>query len=218
VGAGVYGEVDRDSFCTDRIGDLQEMTRVDVLADGRVISVTRRDMASGGRVVTHDDITVRQKLSDQLTRQNEFLRQREAELRSQNDQLDAAFNNMSQGLAMYDASKSLVVCNKVFRGIYGLSAEQSKPGTTIRHLFSWLPAKGLTTEQENKSFFRSWKDSSATTTTRLLILSDGRVLSVSSTRMANAGRVVLTEDVTERERALCGDLRPHPRAAWHDFG
>src|SRR5262249_2573643 len=131
--------------------------------------------------------------------QNVLLKQREKELQWRNDQLDAAFNNMSQGLAMYDASKRLIVCNQLFCELYRVNAQQLRPGTTIRELFGLLVANGLATAEENRSFFGSWRDSAAATAMRLQKLSDGRVLSVSTTQMANAGRVILIEDVTERE-------------------
>ena len=39
------------------------------------------------------------------------LRERETELRAQNLRFDAAMNNMSQALLMFDASQRLVICN-----------------------------------------------------------------------------------------------------------
>src|SRR5204862_8209346 len=86
------------------------------LPDGRTICVSRHQMANGGRLVTHGDITEREKLNARLAEQNELLKLREQELqaheerlRTQNLQLDAALNNMSQGLCMMDAEQRLVI-------------------------------------------------------------------------------------------------------------
>ena len=76
--------------------------------------------ADGGRVVTHEDITDRQRLSGQLAAQNERLREQEEKLQINNLQLDAALNNMVQGLAMFDADQRIVVANDRYAEMYGL--------------------------------------------------------------------------------------------------
>jgi len=42
--------------------------------------------------------------------------------------LNAAVENMPQGLAMYDASQRLIISNEHYRELYGLTREQTKPG------------------------------------------------------------------------------------------
>src|SRR5581483_10970195 len=98
------------------------------LADGRFISVLRRPMADGGVVSTHEDVTEREALK--------------ARLQEQNEQLDAAMNNMSQGLAMYDREQRLVICNKVYASMYGLTQDQVRPGTTVREILHARLANG----------------------------------------------------------------------------
>ena len=68
-------------------------------------------MPNGGRLVTHEDITERQQLHAQLEQQHRLLKEHEEKLRVQNLQLDAALNNMVQGLAMFDADYRIVVAN-----------------------------------------------------------------------------------------------------------
>src|SRR5690349_21579452 len=55
-------------------------------------------------------------------------------LRSQNSQIMTAMDNMSQGLCMFDGAARLVVANRRYREIYGLPAERSQPGCTLRDL------------------------------------------------------------------------------------
>ncbi len=118
-------------------------TAIHRLADGRVIHVTYRRTASGGHVVTHEDITAREKLNAQLEQQNQLLKNHEEQLQARNVQLDAAINNMVQGLAMFDADQRLIVCNRLYAEMYGLTPEQVKPGTTVRQIFDYRLANGF---------------------------------------------------------------------------
>jgi len=64
------------------------------------------------------------------------------ELGRANMRFDAALNNMSQGLSMYDAEQRLVVANRRFSEIYGLTPDQTKPGTTARQVLEYRIATG----------------------------------------------------------------------------
>ena len=48
--------------------------------------------------------------------------------KAQNSRLDAALNNMSQGLTMFDASGRLIVCNERYIKMFHMSPEAVKPG------------------------------------------------------------------------------------------
>src|SRR5262249_33095774 len=69
-----------------------------------------------------------------LQQQHELLKEQEKRLREQNVQLVAALNNIVQGLAMFDAQHRLVLCNRRYVEIYGLSPEQARVGTTLREI------------------------------------------------------------------------------------
>ena len=62
------------------------------------------------------------------------LRQREEELRAQNFRFDAALNNMSQALLMFDSSARLLISNHRYHEMYGLAPEIAKPGRLLRDL------------------------------------------------------------------------------------
>jgi len=49
----------------------------------------------------------------------------------QKAQLDAAINNMPQGLVMMDDSERMVLCNRRYIEMYGLSPEIIRPGCTL---------------------------------------------------------------------------------------
>src|SRR5664279_251062 len=57
----------------------------------------------------------------------------------QHERLDAALNNMSQGLVMFDSSAHLVVCNKRYLDMFGLSAET----VTVSYTHLTLPTKRI---------------------------------------------------------------------------
>jgi PAS domain-containing protein len=72
-----------------------------------------RDGSVRGIVCALDDLTEWEQLAARLEVQNDLLKQREEALKTQNEQLDAAINNMSQGLAMFDGEQRLIVCNQL---------------------------------------------------------------------------------------------------------
>src|SRR5262245_6026713 len=54
--------------------------------------------------------------------------------RAQNAELLAAFDNMSEGLCMFDAAARLILCNRRYIEMYGLTSEAGKPGVSLREL------------------------------------------------------------------------------------
>ena len=68
--------------------------------------------------------------------------------RAESDQriaLDAAINDMSQGLLMFDASERIVVCNRRYIEMYGLSPDVVKPGLAFRDLLAHRQERGTFT-------------------------------------------------------------------------
>ena len=86
----------------------------------------------------------------QLARQHALLKQHEEQLQAQNLQLDAALNNMVQGLAMFDAEHRLVVANARYAEMYGLTPEEVAPGTTLKQILEHRIAKGYLAGQERR--------------------------------------------------------------------
>jgi diguanylate cyclase (GGDEF)-like protein/PAS domain S-box-containing protein len=184
---GLFGDIDFEVFAREYLEEFgQASSRIQQLADGRVISIVRQPMPNGGLVSTTEDVTERHKLL--------------ARFKEQKEQLDLALNNMSQGLAMYDANNRLVVCNKLYYEMYGLTAEQVRPGMTIREIFEQRVANGAYTEQDVDALIRSWLSDFGDFSSRIQKLRDGRIISVSRKRTAAGGRVVTHEDITEREK------------------
>ena len=130
----------------------------------------------------------------QLARQHRSSRER---LALEKSRLDTAVNNMNQGLLLFDSSHRLVVCNRRYLEIYGLSPEVVKPGRAFRDLIAhrnevWsLPgdvdehcARILEHIALGKSVFNT--------------APDGRSIQVRHRLVSDGGWVATHEDITER--------------------
>ena len=201
---GSYHVKDDESFVdswTSSFGSVS--SRVQELADGRVVSVTRVFMPNGGRLITHEDITERQKLNARLQQQHQLLKEQEEKLRAQNLQLDAALGNMVQGLAMFDPQQRLVIANARYAEMHGLTAIQCVPGTTFREILQHrinngqYGARSVEDVMASISTHISGKPSSQ----YLSELPDGRCIAVSVQCMDDGGMVTTYQDITEQRRS-----------------
>jgi diguanylate cyclase (GGDEF)-like protein len=130
------------------------------------------------------------------------LRQREEELQAQNLRFDAALNNMSQALLMFDSSARLVISNNRYQDMYGLSAATVKPGCSLRELLLHRRDNG-TFAHDPDSYIENLMAviAEGKTCGQLMELPDGRTISVLNHPMAGGGWVATHEDITERRRA-----------------
>ena len=170
------------------------------LPDGRVIVATIQPRADGGWVVTHQDVTERETLNAQLARQNGLLKQREEELKAQNERFNAAINNMSQGMSLFDSEQRVVFANRRFAEIYGLAPEEVRPGTTLRQILAARGARGVYNNIDAAKFVDEGVASFRQEVSHIVHLADGRFISVVRRPMADGGLVSTHEDVTEREK------------------
>jgi diguanylate cyclase (GGDEF)-like protein len=117
--------------------------------------------------------------------------------------VDAALNNMSQALVMFDSSNQLVVCNRRYLEMYGLSSDIVRPGATLRQLIEHRVATGSfcadDVEQYVADILAAVRD--GTIFNKVTSLRDGRVISIVNHPIADGGWVATHEDVTEQKRA-----------------
>ena len=124
------------------------------------------------------------------------------ELLTQNTRFDAALNNMSQGLVMFDASERIVVLNDRYLEIYRLPKDQVKPGLPLKELLHLrysdfrLPQNAEDTRKEILAGIAAEGGANYSIETI-----DGRTIAISGRAMAGGGWVSTHEDVTERRRA-----------------
>jgi methyl-accepting chemotaxis protein len=122
-------------------------------------------------------------------------------VRTRRARLNAALNNMSEGLCMFDGAARLVLCNDRYIEIYELDPVMTKPGVLLRDLLAHRRRAGTfggDPEHYVADTLRRMRDKKAMVDIREL--PDGRVISVSSRVMADGGWVAIHQDVTERRR------------------
>jgi diguanylate cyclase (GGDEF)-like protein len=126
---------------------------------------------------------------------------REVELKQLNRRIDIALNNMTHGLCMFDAEHKLIVCNKTYVQMYGLTPELSKPGILLQTIESYRASigSGAIANPEQVAAATAIHARQASAYTQELM--DGRIVAVSQRPMQDGGWVAVHEDITERRRA-----------------
>ena len=117
--------------------------------------------------------------------------------------VDAALNNIVQGVMMFDANARLIVCNQRYLDMYGLSRDIVKPGATLEEIVKHRTAVGgfeiQSAEQYVSDFFAAI--GRGTAFSRTSNLRDGRIIHVVTQPIEGGGWVTTHEDVTEAKRA-----------------
>ena len=125
----------------------------------------------------------------------------EEEIAKQALRLETAITNMSQGLCMFDGEQRVVVANRRYAEIYGLTPEQVEPGTTLRDILEARFAQGVYGPVESQKLIEEGIASFHREVTQILELADGRFISVLRRPMAGGGLISTHEDITDRQRA-----------------
>ena len=171
---------------------------------GRIVTVVNQPTADGGWVATHEDVT------DKIRTEKAIERQKL--------QLDAALDNMSQGLCLFDAEQRLVVCNKRYIEIYGLDDERTKPGTPFRAILGNQISHGVTSSDPECYIQDRIKKASKNKPHQITHrFNDGRYVSIVHRPTADGGWVATHEDVTEatlREESFRLLFKDNPLPMW----
>ena len=138
-----------------------------------------------------------------VEQQHELLKEQEGKLREQNVQLDAALNNIVQGLAMFDVEHRLVLCNRRYAEIYGLAPGQVELGTPLEKIIEHRVSNGLQSEMSPEEIVGSMLRRPNDTNFGEFYshLSDGRCIAITVQPMADGGTVTTHQDITEQRRA-----------------
>jgi diguanylate cyclase (GGDEF)-like protein/PAS domain S-box-containing protein len=123
-------------------------------------------------------------------------------LEQTNTQFDTTLEYMMHGLCMFDAEQRLVICNRRYGEMYGLTPGQTKPGTTLRAIVEARVAAGTSPEDGAKYVEERLRESRKRTPGDIVdVLRDGRVISVSRGPMPNGGFVGIHRDITAQKQA-----------------
>ena len=117
--------------------------------------------------------------------------------------VEAALNNMSQGLVMFNSSNRLVVCNRRYHEMYGLSPDTVRPGGTLRELIEHRVVTGSFSAADAEEYIADIQASvvHGTFFSKITSLRDGRIISIVNHPTTDGGWVATHEDITEQKRA-----------------
>ena len=118
---------------------------------------------------------------------------------SQRARLDAAINNMRHGLLMFDAQGQLLLYNRPYLELYGLSTKLANAGLRLRDLLRLRREVG-TFGYDPDQFVHGIVDL-CKIESNTMELPDGRTISIRNTPVQGGGWVSIHEDITERLRA-----------------
>ncbi|MBV9628239.1 MAG: EAL domain-containing protein [Xanthobacteraceae bacterium] len=137
-----------------------------------------------------------------LAEREAMLAEKSSQLEVAHMQIDAALNNIPQGLLMFDAAARLVVINERYIEMYGLSRDVVKPGCSLRTLIQHRKDVGLFKGDPEQYCSQILKTIAAGKAAGQLIeTTDGRTIYAVQQPLADGGWVVTHDDITERKRA-----------------
>ena len=126
-----------------------------------------------------------------LSKTHSRLHELTGDLRHASGQLNAAMDNMSQGLCMVDAEIRLTVFNRRFLSLFGLSRADAPPGAALPEVLARSPF--LRADQVGLQNSALWPS--------LLCLENGVVLAATYRPLPDGGFVATYEDITDRRQA-----------------
>jgi diguanylate cyclase (GGDEF)-like protein len=132
-----------------------------------------------------------------LSQQHRISQQR---LTLEKQRLDTAVNNMTQGLLLFDSTQHLIICNKRYLDMYGLSDAVVKPGCSFRDVIAHRKETGSFTGDIDRYVDLVLRDV-AQRNSMVITLPDGRSIQIVNEPLGDGGWVATHEDITERRRA-----------------
>jgi diguanylate cyclase (GGDEF)-like protein/PAS domain S-box-containing protein len=132
-----------------------------------------------------------------LSHQHRASKQR---LSLEKQRLDTAVNNMTQGLLLFDAKQHLIICNKRYLEMYGLSADVIKPGCSFREVIAHRKETGSFVGDIDHYLEMVLREISHRNA-MVISTPDGRSIQVVNEPVPDGGWLATHEDITERRRA-----------------
>ena len=139
----------------------------------------------------------------ELLQKNVEIAERDHRSIAQNQRFDAALNNMSQGLCMFDREQRLIVCNERYASLYGLPSDLVKPGTTFREILQYRVDNEVFAGDSPEEYIdeRVAAVTEEVSSTKIQTLTDGRIIAIFHQPMPGGGWVATHEDITELRKA-----------------
>ena len=168
----------------------------ELLSGGRTIETAHVFSPGLGWVVTHEDVT-------EEIASSEIAQKRKRELERQNIRLDAAVNNISQGLCMFDPKGRLVICNAPYARIYNLGEDLVKPGTLLEDILGHLFDTGMhSTNSTTRDEYIRWRHEviARGQHDKTIVEFANRIILMQHHPMKDGGFVSTHEDITEQRQ------------------
>jgi diguanylate cyclase (GGDEF)-like protein/PAS domain S-box-containing protein len=131
---------------------------------------------------------------------------RQRDLAEQSRRFNAAVENMTQGLCMFDRDARLVVCNDLYAKMYRLPAELLKPGALHRDIIAHRVRSGIlqgghgnADVQQQLSVLSALPAEKRSN--RIDEHADGKLIRVTRQPLPGGGWVATHDDITEQRRA-----------------
>ncbi|MDO8359456.1 MAG: EAL domain-containing protein, partial [Devosia sp.] len=130
------------------------------------------------------------------------VQKRKRELERQNIRLDAAVNNISQGLCMFDAKERLVICNAPYARIYNLPERLVKPGTQLDEILGHLFDTGMHSSGGSREDYIAWRHEviARGAYDKTILEFGARTILMQHHLMKDGGFVSTHEDITEQRQ------------------
>jgi PAS domain S-box-containing protein len=126
-----------------------------------------------------------------------------------------ALQNVSQGVVMFDADGRLLLANERYRQMYSLTAEQARPGRSLREILQFRRDAGAF--DRDPDTVAATYVSGALPPSKELTLPDGRVILFHIQRRPGGGWVSTHEDITalkQREASFRLVFESNPVPMW----
>ena len=121
-------------------------------------------------------------------------------LSEKSQHLDTAINNMTQGLLLFDSSGHLVICNRQYIDMFGLSPEVVKPGCHLSDLIRHRQERGSFVGDVDAYCARFLDPNGSLVQDTVTSTPDGRTIRLIFKRSPDGGWATTLEDVTEGRR------------------
>ena len=121
-------------------------------------------------------------------------------LSEKSQHLDTAINNMTQGLLLFDSSGRLVICNRRYIDMFGLSPDVVKPGCHLRDLILHRQQLGSFVGDVDAYCAQFLDPNGSLVQDTVTSTPDGRTIRLIFKRSPDGGWATTLEDVTEGRR------------------